>query len=132
MLRQFSLKGTIYLFWIHQALTCLLNRGNSSKTVVTDYLILDDSTHVKRYAKKMSGLGWHYSSTDQRSMPGHSLFEGVYVVEGHQYPLSPQMYRQKSVCEREGVPFQNKVDLAEKVIREFEPLTDSYPFYRQL
>jgi hypothetical protein len=92
---------------------------------VTGYLILDDSTHVKRYAKKMSGLGWHYSSTDQRSVPGHSLFEGVYVVEGHQYPLSPQMYRQKAVCEREGVPFQSKVDLAEKVIREFEPLPDT-------
>jgi hypothetical protein len=88
-------------------------------------LILDDSTHVKRYAKKMSGLGWHYSSTDQRSMPGHSLFEGVYVVEGRQYPLAPQLYRQKSVCVREGVPFQSKVDLAEKVIREFEPLPDT-------
>jgi hypothetical protein len=97
-------------------------KGRPSPTVVTGYLILDDSTHVKRYAKKMSGLGWHYSSTDQRSMPGHSLFEGVYVVAGHQYPLSPQMYRQKSVCEREGVPFQSKVDLAEKVIWEFEPL----------
>ena len=58
-------------------------------------------------------------------MPGHSLFEGVYVVEGHQYPLSPQMYRQKAVCEREGLPFQSKVDLAEKVIQAFEPLTDT-------
>lgn len=100
-------------------------KGRPSPTVVTGYLILDDSTHVKRYAKKMSGLGWHYSSTDQRSMPGHSLFEGVYVVEGRQYPLSPQLYRQKSVCVREGVPFQSKVDLAEKVIREFEPLPDT-------
>jgi len=100
-------------------------QGRPSQTVVTGYLILDDSTHVKRYAKKMSGLGWHYSSTDQHSMPGHSLFEGVYVVEGHQYPLSPHMYRQRSVCEKEGVPFQSKVDLAEKVIQEFEPLPDT-------
>ena len=100
-------------------------KGRPAPTVVTGYLILDDSTHVKRYAKKMSGLGWHYSSTDQRSMPGHSLFEGVYVVEGHQYPLSPHMYRQKSVCEPEGVPFRSKVDLAEKVIQEFDPLPDT-------
>jgi len=98
-------------------------RGRPTLTVVTGYLILDDSTHVKRYAKKMSGLGWHYSSTDQRTMPGHSLFEGVYVVEEHQYPLTPQLYRQKSVCEREGVPFRSKVDLAEQVILEFEPLS---------
>jgi hypothetical protein len=99
--------------------------GRPALTLVTGYLILDDSTHVKRYARKMGGLGWHYSSTDQRSMPGHSLFEGVYVVEGHQYPLSPQMYRQKTVCEREDVPFQSKVDLAEKVIQAFEPLPDT-------
>jgi hypothetical protein len=97
-------------------------KGRPTPTVVTGYLILDDSTHVKRFAKKMGGLGWHYSSTDQRTMPGHSLFEGVYVVEGHQFPLSPQMYRQKAVCEREGVPFYSKVDLAEKAIQEFEPL----------
>jgi len=101
-------------------------QGRPSGTVVTGYLILDDSTHVKRYAKKMGGLGWHYSSTDQRSMPGHSLFEGVYVVEGHQYPLAPQMYRQKAVCEREGMPFRSKVDLAEQVILEFEPLPDTH------
>ena len=101
-------------------------KGRPSPTVVTGYLILDDSTHVKRYAKKMSGLGWHYSSTDKRTMPGHSLFEGVYVVEEHQYPLSPQMYRQKSVCEREGVPFVSKVDMAVRVIQEFEPLPDTH------
>lgn len=99
--------------------------GRPATTVVTGYLILDDSTHVKRYAKKMGGLGWHYSSTDQRTMPGHSLFEGVYVVEGYQYPLSPQMYRQKSICEREGVSFLSKVDLAENVIQEFEPLPNT-------
>lgn len=100
-------------------------QGRPTTTVVTGYLILDDSTHVKRYAKKMGGLGWHYSSTDKRTMPGHSLFEGVYVVEGRQYPLSPQMYRQKTVCEREGVPFLSKVDLAEKVILEFDPLANT-------
>ncbi|HZU87252.1 MAG TPA: transposase [Anaerolineaceae bacterium] len=100
-------------------------RGRPASTVVTGYLILDDSTHVKRYAKHMEGQGWHYSSTDKRSMPGHSLFEGVYVVEGHQYPLSPQMYRQKAVCEREGIPFQSKVDLAEETIQTFEPLPDT-------
>lgn len=100
-------------------------KGRPTPTVVTGYLILDDSTHIKRYAKKMGGQGWHYSSTEKRTMPGHSLFEGVYVVEGHQFPLAPQMYRQKSVCERENVTFQSKVDLAEKVIRGFEPLADT-------
>jgi len=95
-------------------------------TVVTGYLILDDSTHVKRYAHAMGGQGWHYSSTDQRSMPGHSLFQGVYLVEGHQYPLDPQMYIQKSVCEREQRTFQSKVDMALKTIANFEPLPETH------
>jgi hypothetical protein len=94
--------------------------------VVTGYLILDDSTHVKRYAKQMSGLGWHYSSTDQRTMPGHSLFQGLYVVEDHQFPLDPQMYIQKAVCEQEQRPFQSKVDLALQVVETFEPLPETH------
>jgi len=101
-------------------------QGRPTPTVVTGYLIVDDSTHVKRYAQKMDGLGWHYSGTEGRTMPGHSLFEGLYIVEGHQYPLSPQMYRQKSVCEREKVPFLSKVDMTVKVIQEFEPLPDTH------
>ena len=102
------------------------HRGRCKATVVTGYLILDDSTHVKRYSKQMSGLGWHYSSTDKRTLPGHSLFEGLYVVEGRQFPLQPQMYVQKSVCERERRPFQSKVDLALSTIEHFEPLPETH------
>ena len=101
-------------------------KGRAKATVVTGYLILDDSTHVKRYAKQMSGLGWHYSSTDQRTMPGHSLFQGLYLVEDRQFPLDPQMYIQKSVCEQEQRPFQSKVDLAVSVVEHFEPLPETH------
>lgn len=100
--------------------------GRSKATVVTGYLILDDSTHVKRYAKKMGGQGWHYSSNDRCTMPGHSLFQGLYLVEGHQYPLDPQMYLQKSVCEQENRPFQSKVDLAMNAVETFEPLPETH------
>jgi hypothetical protein len=101
-------------------------KGRPKATVVTGYLILDDSTHVKRYAKQMSGLGWHYSSSDKCTMPGHSLFQGLYQVEGHQFPLDPQMYIQKSVCEQEQRAFMSKVDLALKVIETFEPLPETH------
>lgn len=100
-------------------------RGRPRTTVVTGYLILDDSTHVKRYARKMGGQGWHYSSTDRCTMPGHSLFEGLYLVEGHQYPLDPQLYVQKTVCEEQGLPFRSKVDLAAEVLASFEPLPET-------
>ena len=101
-------------------------KGRPKATVVTGYLILDDSTHVKRYAKKMGGQGWHYSSTDQRTLPGHSLFQGLYLVEGRQFPLDPQMYIQKAVCEQEQRPFQSKVDLALKVVETFDPLPETH------
>lgn len=101
-------------------------RGRPTATLVTGYLILDDSTHVKRYAKVMGGQGWHYSSTDQRSMPGHSLFQGVYLLEDRQYPLDPQMYIQKSVCEQEERVFQSKVDMALETVKSFEPVPDTH------
>ncbi len=100
--------------------------GRPRGTVVTGYLILDDSTHVKRWAKQMGGQGWHYSSTDQRTMPGHSLFQGLYLVAGHQYPLDPQMYIQKAVCDQEQRVFQSKVDLAVKAVEDFAPLPDTH------
>jgi hypothetical protein len=101
-------------------------KGPSKVTVVTGYLILDDSTHVKRYAKKMGGQGRHYSSTDRRTMPGHSLFQGLYLVEGHQFPLNPQMYIQKSICKQEQRPFLSKVDMALNVVEHFEPLPETH------
>ena len=101
-------------------------KGRAKATVVTGYLILDDSTHVKRYAKKMGGQGWHYSSTDKCTMPGHSLFQGLYLVEDRQFPLDSQMYIQKSVCEQEQRPFQSKVDLAVSVVEHFEPLPETH------
>jgi hypothetical protein len=101
-------------------------RGRPTATVVTGYLILDDSTHVKRYARSMGGQGWHYSSTHQCTLPGHSLFQGVYLVEGYQYPLDPQMYIQKSVCEREQRVFRSKVDMALQTVEGFEPLAETH------
>jgi len=101
-------------------------RGRYRATVVTGYLILDDSTHVKRYAQKMGGQGHHYSSIDKCTMPGHSLFQGLYLVEGRQYPLDPHMYIQKAVCEAEQRPFRSKVDLALEVVNSFLPLPDTH------
>jgi len=101
-------------------------RGRYRATVVTGYLILDDSTHVKRYAQKMGGQGQHYSSIDKCTMPGHSLFQGLYLVEGRQYPLDPQMYVQKAVCEAEQRPFLSKVDMALDVVKTFTPLAKTH------
>jgi len=102
-------------------------RGRPQPTVVTGYLIMDDSTHAKRYYQKVeSGLGRHYSSTERRTVNGHSLFQAVYVIEEHQFPLTPTMYCQKSVCEQNGQAFFSKVDLAVQTVEAFEPLADTH------
>jgi hypothetical protein len=97
-------------------------RGRPQATVVTGYLIGDDSTQHKPKGEKMGGLGQHHSTTAHGRVPGHSLVQGLYVLLGRRCPLAPQMYRQRAVCEREGVPFVSKVVLMETLIRTFVPV----------
>jgi len=99
--------------------------GRPRKTVVTSYLRGDDSTQHKPKGKKMGSLGQHYSTTAEQRVTGHSLVQSLYVLLGRRCPLAPQMYRQKAVCEREGVPFQSKVEMMEATIRDFQPVTNT-------
>jgi hypothetical protein len=100
--------------------------GRPKATVVTGYLIFDDSVHAKPKGRKMGGLGQHYSNTDQCVVSGHCLFTGLYVLLDQHCPLEAQMYRQKSVCQQEGVPFQSKIDLAVHQIEGFEPVAGTH------
>jgi SRSO17 transposase len=97
-------------------------RGRPKKTVVTGYLIGDDSTMTKRRGKKMGGLGCHYSGTEKKTVTGHSLVQGLYLLLGRRCPLAPKMYRQRAVCEAESEVFASKVDLMVEMIDTFEPV----------
>ncbi len=96
--------------------------GRPKATVVTGFLILDDSTHSKPKARKMGGQGKHWSSTQKRQVTGHSLFQALYVLQGRQCPLPPKMYCTKSVCAKEDKPFQSKIDMAVDCITDFQPI----------
>jgi len=96
-------------------------RGPPRRTVVTGYLILDDSTQAKQYARAQEGLGYHYSATEKKAVNGHSLYQSLYVLEGRQLPLTPCLYRRQVTCEAEGVPFVSKIDMAYKEVTTFEP-----------
>ena len=97
-------------------------RGRPKASIVTGYLIGDDSTCHKQRGKKMEGIGRHYSTTAGRPVKGHSLVQSLYVLGGRRCPLAPQLYRQKKVCAAEGVPFRSKIDLMEATIRTFVAL----------
>jgi SRSO17 transposase len=99
--------------------------GRPKATVVTGYLVLDDSVHVKPKGRKMGGQGRHYSSTEQRVVNGHCLVTGLYLLLDQRCPLAAQMYRQKAVCQHEGVLFASKVDMAVQQIQRFEPAPDT-------
>lgn len=94
--------------------------GRPRKTVVTGYLILDDSVHVKPKGRKMGGLGHHYANSEGRVVAGHCLFTGLYLLLGQRSPLPMQMYRQKAVCRQEKVAFRSKIDMAVAQIEAFE------------
>jgi SRSO17 transposase len=93
--------------------------GRPKATVVTGYLLLDDSTHPKRKGRKMEGVGKHYSSTQKGQVLGHSLFQALYVLLGRQCPLPPKMYCTKSVCEKEKKPFLSKIEMAVNTVHDF-------------
>jgi len=97
-------------------------RGRPKKTVVTGYLIFDDSVHIKPRVKKIQGLGQHDSSTEQRVATGHNRLAGLSVLLGRRCPLPPRLYRQPSVCQKEHAPFQSKMDLVIQEIERLEPV----------
>jgi hypothetical protein len=101
-------------------------RGRRKRTVVTGYLILDDSTHAKRYARAQQGLGLHYSSVEKCVVNGHSLFQSVYLLAGRLLPLTPRLYRRRETCEAEGLPFASKIDLAYQEVTTFTPPPDTH------
>lgn len=99
--------------------------GRFEATVVTGSLILDDSTHFKPKGRTMQGLGRHYSTTHGRTVPGHSLFQGLYGLLGRRCPLMPRLYRSQKVCLQEGVPFQSKIQMAVQTVETFEPVAQT-------
>jgi hypothetical protein len=97
-------------------------RGRPKATVVTGYLIFDDSVHVKPKGRKMSGLGKHYSHGDGRVVTGHCMFAGLYVLLGRRCPLQARIYRSMQTCQQDGDPFHSKIDMAVEEIERFEPV----------
>ena len=111
---------------IRQRLNRPKKPGRPRKTVVTGFLVLDDSVHTKPKGRKMEGIGRHYSATEKKVVTGHCLFQALYILLGRRCPLLPKLYRQKAVCEREKVPFKSKVDLAVETIETFQPVAETH------
>ena len=99
--------------------------GRPKATVVTGYLIFDDSVHRQPKGRKMSGLGQHFSNREQRPVTGYGWFTGLYVWLGQRCPLPMQMYCQKAVCQQAGVALESKIEVATHQIEDFEPVAET-------
>jgi hypothetical protein len=77
-------------------------------TLVTGYLILDDSVHTKPKGKKMGGLGRHFSKTEQKVVPGHCLMTGLYVLLDRRCPFSLSCIASVRFVHRKENPFRAK------------------------
>lgn len=100
-------------------------RGHPRSTVVTGYLIGDDSVTTKPRGRRMGSLGQHYATTAQGMVDGHCLVQALYVLLGRQYVLEPQMYVQRAVCRAEEIALRSKVDIMVETIQAFVPLPDT-------
>ena len=100
--------------------------GRPKDTVVTGYLVFDDSVHTKPKGRAMGGLGRHYANTERKVVTGHCLLNGLYVLLGQRCPLEPRMYCQQRVCEAEGQPFYSKIDLVVAEIAQFAPVVGTH------
>jgi hypothetical protein len=101
-------------------------RGRPVATRVTAYVSLDDSP-IKKHpqgkpARRMRGIGRHFSTIAKGVVTGHSLVAGVLTVLGRRCPVPPRLYRQRAVAVAEGVPFRSKVDLAVEAVQHLVPL----------
>jgi hypothetical protein len=110
----------------HQLIQRPKRPGRPAATLVTGYLLMDDSVHAKPKGRKMGGLGYHYSSTERRRVRGHCLFTSLYVIGERRCPLPPQLYTTNETCQKEGREFKSKVDLACETVDAFEPVPDAH------
>ena len=64
----------------------------------------------------MDAVAKHYSHT------------GHLVVAGMSYPVSYRLYRRQDECAATEVPFSAKTNLAQAIMRAFEPLPDTQTY----
>lgn len=106
-----------------RALQAAQRRG---KTVPV-FVIIDDSL-VEKTGPTMEGVAKHYSHTEHQQVLSHVWVTGQLVVLGQSYPLDWKLYRRQTECESARVPFFSKPQLAEEIVRDFDPFAGTQTY----
>jgi SRSO17 transposase len=91
------------------------------------FLAIDDSL-VEKSGKCMEGADYHYSHSAGRTLWGHVWVTAQLVVLGQSYPVSWRLYQRRTTCQELGLPFSSKPELAQAIIRAFEPLAGTQTY----
>ncbi|WP_053366279.1 transposase [Bacillus sp. FJAT-27245] len=93
------------------------------------FLIFDDTGCRKDIStRKMEGLDFHFSHTEGKSVWSHCLVTSHIVAEGYSAAWDFRPYFWKGQCEKQGLPFKSKADLAREMIEAF-PATEEEQVY---
>lgn len=105
---------------IRQKRRQLINQfiAHSKKKVV--YFIIDD-TVLDKTGLHIEGIGLHYSNSSKRSVRGHNLVTGICIIDDVLLPFDFFPYIKKEECEKQGIEFKTKIQLATRLIRSFVP-----------
>jgi SRSO17 transposase len=85
------------------------------------FLAIDDSL-VEKSGKQMEGVDYHYCHSTGQTVLSHVWVTGHLVVLGQSYPVGWKLYRRRATCEALGIPFASKPELAQMILRQFQPL----------
>ena len=91
------------------------------------FLAIDDSL-VEKTGKQMEGVDYHYSHSAGHTVLGHVWVTGHLIVLGQSYSVSWKLYLRQALCEAMGLSFASKPELAQAILREFDPLPDTQTY----
>ena len=85
------------------------------------YLIIDD-TGTEKTGKHIQGTGvFKNHNGDHPYYFGHNIVKAIMVYKGISLPAGIRIYFKQEYCQREGIPFKTKNQLAAELIEEFSP-----------
>lgn len=104
-------------------------RAKAGDTRPIVFLIVDDTQSKKnRSTKRMEGLDNHFAHSDGKTVWSHCIVTAHIVSEDHSFAWDFRSYFRESYCQREGIPFKNKNDLAIELINSY-PSSDDEQVY---
>jgi len=81
------------------------------------FFIIDDSL-LEKVGKHIESAGIHFDHTKNEYVFGHQIVTSGYVFQSGFYPFLLELYTKQEQCEKEGLFFKTKVEMAMDILRK--------------